>query len=185
MPSASELRAILEKYFPGSISDEQVKTVELLLRDILETQAKHVVESDQFYGNSQVWAGRLFLEEAKVPRAPRVVDMACVVAARLPGFPKPKPYCPEPLVGRWEDVGNSAVHWELGADGAFRTDEPEYKAAMRWYVVRRGGVVGDILHLVEQWGDPTKVGVVSASPTELVLERTPKLDRKYTLRRSR
>ena len=163
MPSSGELRAILETYFVGAIGEEQLEKVEVLLRDIFESQAKHVGESNQFYGNSQVWAGRLFMEEAPVPRTPRVVDMACVVAARVLGLPKLKPNCPDHLVGAWNDERNPAVRWELGGDGAFRTDQPEYKAAIRWYVV------GDVVHLAEQWGDPKKLRVVSVSPSELVL----------------
>lgn len=185
MPSSEELREILEKYCFGPLSPEQVATVEERLRDVLRSKAEHAMESDQFWGSAHLWAGRLFMEEEKVPRAPRVADMACVVAARLLGTAALKPYCPEALVGAWEDAANPAMRWELGGDGTFRTQEPEYAAATRWYVVRYGGVVGDAVRLVEAWGEPEKLGVVRVSSTELVLERTPRLDRTYTLRRAR
>jgi len=184
-PTTSELRAILETYFSGAITDEQVKTVELLLRDIMESQPKHTSESNRFYSNSQVWKGRLFLEEDEVPRAPRVVDMACIVAVRVLGMQRARPYCPEPIAGVWEDAGNPAIRWQLGADGAFHTDQPEYKEATRWYVIRRGGSAGDIVHLVEPWDEEKTLRVDRASPTELVLEYMSNLDRKHTLRRAR
>lgn len=184
MPSSGELRSILETYFVGVISEEQLENVERLLHEVFEDQEKHVRESNQFYGNSQVWAGRQFMEEERVPRTPRVVDMACVVAARVLGLPKLKPYCPDHLVGTWQDERNPAVRWELGGDGAFRTDQPEYKGAIRWYVVRRADLIGDVIRLAEQWGDPKKLHVVSTSPSELVLEYAAKPERKHVLRRA-
>ena len=183
MPSSGELRTILATYFMGVMSEEQLANIEGLLREVFEDQAKHVRESNQFYGNAQVWAGRLFMEEERVPRTPRVVDMACVVAARVLGLPNLKPYCPEHLVGTWHDEREPAVRWELGGDGAFRTDQAEYKNAIRWYVVRGGDVVGDVVRLAERWGDPKKLNVVSVSPSEVVLAYAAKPDRKHTLRR--
>ena len=179
-PSATELRTILETYFPGSFSDEQVKTVELLLRDIFENTPRYDAEANQFYGNSQVWAGRLFMEEARVPRMPRVIDMACVVAERLPGFPQAKPYCPAGLVGTWEDAANPSVRWELGADGAFHTAQRPYEEADRWYVVKRDPPTGDLVHLAGRWGPPKRLGVSNLTADSMRLRYA---ERDHTLRR--
>jgi uncharacterized protein YjbI with pentapeptide repeats len=182
MPPEGELSAILDKYLVAPISAEQRAAIARELGELLAGPQLDS-ERDRFYGNTQVFAGCLFLEQGAVPRMPSVEDLACMLGARLLGMEALRPYCPASIVGAWHDASDAAVRWRFGSDGAFRTDAPAYKAATRWFVVKRGAA-GDLLRLREKWGDPKKLVIERATGTDLELVTYGGTARRHVLRRT-
>lgn len=180
IPDATEVRALLEKYFDGPITDAQVALIENKVRDIAEDPAKLRIEIHAFYANAGRYHGRLWREELDMePVAPDVVDLVPWLGSTLDGFPPARGYCPKPLAGTWEGDG---ARWQLSPDGALTTTQAPFTRYSSWYVRRRGEEVGDLLLLGRPLGGPEQMTIKRVTDNELELRYNTK---PYVLRRVR
>jgi hypothetical protein len=180
IPDASEVRALLEKYFDGPITDAQVALVASKVRDIASDPAKLKTEIHAFYANAGRYHGRMWREElAMGPVAPDVVDLVPWLGSTLDGLPPPRGYCPKPLAGTWEGEG---ARWQLSPDGALSTTQVPFTGSSSWYVRRRGDEVGDLLLLPKSLGGPVQLTIKRVTDDELELRYDVK---PFVLRRVR
>ena len=188
VPDRNEIKSLLEKYFAGPITDAQVDAIEKRVQDTAKSVSKHKLEMRTYYSNAVRYRGRAWREELSHGQtAPRMVDLVPWFASITSGFPPPRPYCPDPYVGRWEDV-EAPQQWELHVDGAFRTTQQELASQRVWCVVRSSdaGHAGDEIQLREtQFDDAKRLVIRSVTPSELVLDRFGGgTDRTFRLRRT-
>lgn len=188
MPGSDEIRALLRKYF-GPVTDEQSQTIEKRLHETASSVSKLHKEMQMFYGNSVHSEGRAWKEELSYGRrAPRIVDLVPWFASTAAGFPPARPYCPDAIVGEWEDTEGNPHHWTFQVDGTFRTDDPDLAGETDWFLIRKDGSThsGDEIRVYAIGPQNAKVlDIKTVAPTELVMNRFgggPK-PRKFRLRR--
>ena len=178
MPNAAEVRAILERYFEGPITDAHAAIIDAKLRETMGSTANYRCEIRAFYANAGRYHGRLWREELDDgPIAPDPKDLVPWFGSTLTGFPRARPYCPPALVGSWEGDG---AKWHFDANGAFSTTHSSFAPFSEWYS-RRRAAVGDLLLLAKRFGGPEQLVVESATADELLLRRVTK---RFELRRA-
>jgi len=183
-----EVRAMLEANFVGPITDDAVERLTEHVARVLADPALHAGETSSFRpANGRRGFGQAWREVLAHGRTyPRSIDLAAWLAASTPGYPAPRPYCPERYVGRWvqtEPDGASAHAWRFGAGGDFHTDSPIIGSTRdRWRVHRQGeGPRGDAIWLDDDLGIAhDSVLVIDPSPAALIVQPTDS-DVHYTL----
>lgn len=181
-PSQSELADLLRRYFVGA-TDAHATALHQLVGTVLADPAEHAAEALAFDpANGKRGYGLAWREELAFDhRRPSELELAAWLASTRPGFPAPRPYCPDIYVGRWTQrspVRSPLARWELTLEGAFITDEPKLRSRIAWRVHRQGEAhVHDALWLDDDLQIAHKiVSVVSVTPSELVLELPGKPD---------
>lgn len=174
VPGSDEIRTLLRKYF-GTVTDEQAQAIEKRLHETVKSVTKLHMEMQIFYGNVIRNAGQAWREELSFGRqAPRIVDLVPWFATTTSGFPPPRPYCPDVVVGEWEDTAATPYNWVFRVDGTFHTDDPELASERNWFLIRKGGSThaGDQIRVHD--GSPHNAKVLdieTVTPNELVMNR--------------
>ena len=175
IPDRSEVKAILDEYFVGPITEEIVTKLTDYVVRVMSDKPFHGGEMAKFHPRNRRAVGTAWREELAYDRDyPRSIDLAAWLASSTEGYPAPKPYCPELYVGTWKDQDpKTAYTWEFGSDGRFRTDEPICSGRLRWCVHRIGRPEpkGDVILLYQR----TVIGAQSVlihdvTPTTLVFQ---------------
>lgn len=181
-PSQAELGDLLRRYFIGA-TDAHAASLHRLLGEVLADPTAHAAEALSFDpANGKRGYGLAWREELAFDhRRPTELDLAAWLASTRPGFPAPRPYCPDIYVGKWTQrspARSPAARWDLTLEGTFITDEPQLRSRLAWRVHRQGEAhVHDALWLDDDLAIAHKiVSVVSVSPSELVLELPGKPD---------
>lgn len=181
-PGQAELGDLLRCYFIGA-TDVHAASLHRLLGEVLADPAAHAAEALAFdpangkRGYGLAWREKLAFDH----RRPTELELAAWLASTRPGFPAPRPYCPDVYVGKWTQrspARSPAARWDLTVEGTFITDEPQLRSRLAWRVHRQGEAhVHDALWLDDDLQIAHKiVAVVSVSPRELVLELPGKPD---------
>ena len=169
-----EVRAMLEAYFAGPITDDVVDRLTAQVAAVLADPALHAGEIAKFHpGNGGRGFGRAWRELAAHGRtSPRSIDLAAWLAASSSGYPSPLPHCPDVYIGRWRQRPGAVHLWELGAGGQFRTDDPIASARDRWCVHRQGdGPRGDAIWLDDELGiSHDSLLVIDVGPSSLTVQ---------------
>ena len=188
-PSQSELADLLRRYFVGA-TEAHAASLHQLTSEVLADPAAHAAEALAFDpANGKRGYGLAWREELAFDhRRPNELELAAWLASTRPGFPAPRPYCPDVYVGKWTQrspVRSPAARWEFTREGTFITDEPQLRSRITWRVHRQGEAhIHDALWLDDDLQIAHKiVAVVAVSPSQLVLELPAKPDQ-FTLERA-
>lgn len=151
VPDRSELRALLEKYFVGAITETVVDQISTDLAEALASRGDQQSIASEL--ESLVWwRGVAWREEIPDYRKfPTPAEMAMLIAHGIadqePTFPQPRPHCPAAFVGTWKQVEPATPFlrrylWVLSPDGTFRSSSkdapPDYT---RWCVEQHDSLV--------------------------------------------
>jgi hypothetical protein len=175
IPERSEVKAVLDQYFVGPITDDIVTKLTDYVTRVMRDKPLHWGEIDSFHPRNRRGLGKAWREELSFDRTyPRSIDLAAWLASSTDGYPEPKPYCPDIYVGTWKDEDpRTAYTWEFASDGRFHTDEPMCAPRIHWCVHRRGkpGPKGHAIWL----DDARKIShenlkVYDVTPTTLVVQ---------------
>jgi hypothetical protein len=177
VPEQAEVKAILEEYFVGPITDQIASKLTEYVRRVMADGPLHGGEIAAFDpGNGRRGFGQAWRELLSFDRNyPRSIDLAAWLAASTHGYPAPLPYCPDRYVGRWKQLepdGQSGYTWEFEAGGRFRTDNPVCSSRDRWCVHRVDeGPRGDDIRLDDELGIAhDSLLVIDVRPGELVMQ---------------
>jgi len=144
-PTTTEIKALLGRFFVGAIDDTIVSRLDQQLADVLADKHARVATSSAFEANGRHYFGQAWKELLSYhDNAPTPTELAIWLAVVTPGYPKPRPYCPEPIVGTWAQVAPTAATWQLRADGAMTTTAPSFEARTRWCLHRLNGETTDL-----------------------------------------
>jgi hypothetical protein len=158
VPSQVEVKAMLENYFTGLITDEIASKLTDYVARVIADPPLHAGETSKFHpGNGRRGFGMAWREQLAFCRTyPRSIDLAAWLAASTEGYPEPRPYCPDFYIGRWmqkDPETTSAYVWELDACGRFHTNHPLYSDRDRWCVHRTNpGPKGDQIWFDDELG---------------------------------
>lgn len=175
IPERSEIAAMLEKYFVGPVADDVVSKLHDEATTVLTDPAFRAGVASSFHpGNGGRGFGCAWREDLAFDRIdPRSIDVAAWIAWSQPGYPAPKPYCPDAFAGSWiQGESPSPGRWELHRDGRF--SGPASFDQPGWCVHRRGSELDkSSLWLVDKRGNVVKRLVVTRlAPNELDLDTT-------------
>jgi hypothetical protein len=191
-PGHDELRQALVRYFGPSITSDQV---EELRRDV----AALVADFPRYRGvvaylgpGSRFGEGEAWREEhVGFGSLPTTMNLALLRAASArERFPPPLPYCPEPLVGRWEmtaredgiALGEPHPEWNLSADGSFRATGDRAND-VRWCAHKVQGQGDNIWLFPRNLPGRTTFVVKSVGDTEMTLRSVNRSGRPLSFRR--
>lgn len=150
-PTRAEIAALMRTYLEGDIDDATVDRLDAQFRALLADRERYLAEGSAFRANSRHYFGQAWKELLSPHHhRPSPAELALWLAIVTPGYPPPRPYCPEALVGRWQSA--SGATWHLESDGRFSTTEESIAAlkVVRWcvhLVMRRGDFYLDALWL--------------------------------------
>ena len=77
--------------------------------------ARETLQSRESKLVGQLWRERLVTDANAQHQS--ALAICALLATRLDAFPKPRPYCPDILVGTWEQTEPFHARWQLGAGG--------------------------------------------------------------------
>ena len=143
IPEPSEVRAILDTYFVGPITDEIVAKLHDMVARVLADPALRGGEArGSEPGNGGLGFGRAWREELSYGRMyPRSIDLTAFIAWSHTGYPPAPPYCPDAFAGRWiqrEPKTSEPVVWVLEGDGRFSAPGTPFADRITWCVHRQG-----------------------------------------------
>jgi len=137
MTTTEDLTALLDQYFVGPIAPAIVDKLQVALSELEQHPARRAGEESSFRANGRRHQGELWRERlARGLDRPGPRELAIWVAASRTGYPSPRPYCPEPLVGTWTQVAPTPAQWKLSLDGSLETTDRELGGSDRWRVHR-------------------------------------------------
>ena len=185
IPTDDELTTVLATYFVGA-TPAHTQRLRAELAAVLADPARHAVQASAFdvSGGGKRYFGQAWRELLSYDRrSPRPIDLAAFLAATTAGFPPPRPYCPDYLIGTW--TADDQRRWQFLADGTFVTDGPTWQRCVTWCVQRQGSDPrSDVVMLDDDLRIASRMFVFrSLSPNEIVLER-PGTDLRYRLVRT-
>lgn len=178
-PTRDEIAALMRRFLAAPIDDGTVDRLEREFRALLADPDRAGAEESAFRANGQRYLGQAWKEQLSPhERLPSPAELALWLAIVRPGYPPPRPFCPEPLAGRWQQREPDAS-WDLASNGAFSsTDERIARfGAVRWCVHRSGSrrdFVRDELWLLRDTRhnvSPKRLIVLECSPQRLRLLR--------------
>jgi hypothetical protein len=175
IPDRSEVKAVLEQYFVGPITEEIVTKLTDYVVRVMQDKPLHWGEIDKFHLRNRRGFGEAWREDLAYDRDyPRSIDLAAWLASSTKGYPDPKHYCPSLYVGTWKDEDPTTPYtWEFRDDEGFHTDEPILAGRIRWSVHRQGrpGPKGDVILLDDEIGIAHQsVLVYDVTPTTLIIQ---------------
>lgn len=139
VPERAEVRSILEEYFVGPINDADVDRLHGEVAALVVDDDRWGAESASFRANSPRYRGHAWLEVlARGHSLPTSLDLVAWLALTRKGYPAPKPWCPQALVGAWTQLDPLGGTWHLRADGTFTSSEERLATYSRWAVRGRG-----------------------------------------------
>ena len=146
VPDRAEMEDILARYFFPPITPAVVDKLEA---EFLQVRSSVVEESSkrQYFRSPTMWRGRAWYEESTGDRLdmnPRDLFgmMTNMFAEHNRSMPQPRPYCPEPFPGTWEQLEpvptlDEPCLWHLSPEGGFRSNSPDVTATMRFWCIQR------------------------------------------------
>lgn len=146
IPSRSELKSHLARYFAGTVPDEKVDGLIASVTALLADEPRRRGQVRLFAPDNPVAWGEAWREELVGVRSqPTPLEHALMLAATSKEFPRALPFCPPDMVGSWamsarEDGRPPAEprpRWQLSADGSMRA--AGYFDEMNRWRVHRGG----------------------------------------------
>lgn len=175
IPDRSEVKAILERYFVGPLTEEIITRLTDHVSRVVQDRSLWSRERAKFDPSNRRGSGEAWREDLAYGRTrPRSIDMAAWLAASTKGYPEPKPYCPDIYVGTWRDEDpKTAYTWEFAIDGSFRTDESMCAPRILWCVHRGSepGPKGDDIWLYNaRTISHENMTVYDVTPTTLVIQ---------------
>jgi hypothetical protein len=179
VPDRAEIRALLEKFFVGPIDDATVDRLDHQFRAVQGDPAQRGPEGSDFRGNKDRYHGQAWKELlATQPAGPTPSELAVWLAVVTPGYPPPRLYCPDPLVGTWLQVTPRPARWQLSADGTFASDDPSVRKYNHWCVQHfdtHPDFELDRLLLLDGHGgkSPKTISSIAPNQLEIVVYSTP------------
>ena len=174
IPDRSEVKAILDQYFVGPITEEMVTKLTDYVARVMRDPPLHWGEMAKFHRRNRRALGKAWREDLAYDRDyPRSIDLAAWLASSTEGYPEPKPYCPALYIGTWRDQDpKTAYTWEFGDDGRFQTDEPMCSDRFLWCVNRSSsGPKGDSIFLDNAHKNSREILLVhDVTPTTLIIQ---------------
>jgi hypothetical protein len=185
----TDARRLLVDYFEDP-SDEHVEKLEAVIAKMSADPSLLRARASALRANNSKFIGQLWREVLmrRVGRQTTPELAAVYVAASTFGYPRPRPYCPDDLVGTWKEVEPENARWELGADGKFVSTNSVLAECTAWCVQRVGfeSFIASALHcLPDKTSSPTFGGhtlvVSKRSVGELSLKLVKRTNIAYTL----
>jgi hypothetical protein len=175
IPDRSEVKAVLDEYFVGPITEEIVTKLTDYVVRVMQDKPLHWGEMDKFHPQNRRAFGKAWREVLSYDRDyPRSIDLAAWLASSTDGYPAAKPYCPDLYIGTWKDHDPETPYtWQFGSDGRFHTDEPICAGRIRWCLHRRGkpDPKGDVILLQDELAiGHQSVLIHDVTPTLLVIQ---------------
>ena len=142
LPEPEELKALLERYLIGPITDEHATRLHADMDAILKDWPRLKGDRGTFRDRHHYAAGHAWCEEFSYGRGiPRTADLAIFHAATMRGYPAPKLYCPAFFVGTWKQGDPSPataepVLWRLAANGDFQSNHRSFAKNTQWCIQR-------------------------------------------------
>jgi hypothetical protein len=155
-PTANEIATLLRRYLDGPVDDADVARLDQQFRDLMQDKARRGPEQSAFRANGRRYLGQAWKELLSPhDQLPSPVELALWLAIVTPGYPPPRWYCPEELVGTWRQKAPGEAIWELHADGSFATTDSQLArlGVPRWcvhLVARRGDLYRDHVWLTDR-----------------------------------
>jgi hypothetical protein len=185
-PTVDEIGAMLRHYFVSS-TEQDVTRLHTEVAATLSDPASAAAEARGFDPvNGRRGFGLAWREDlAYKHRRPTPIDLAAWIAFTQPGYPSPRPYCPDVFVGTWTQRWpkfSPAATWELRLDGTLVCGEPTLTTYTMWCVNRQGPA---LLDSVIWFDDDTRIAhyylmVNEVTPRELIVHE-PGTPTKYEL----
>jgi hypothetical protein len=174
-PDRAQLRAVLERFFVAPIDEAVVDRLAAALSAVLADPVKRASQGESFMSSHRRYEGEEWRELVPIfNHGPSPTQLAVWLAIGVDGYPPRRPHCPEPIVGAWTQVEPRSARWQLGADGAFRCDDPKLSQFTAWrlhHFASNVGFRGDTLIVAD---GSFKSGLVISEVAEerLVLIKT-------------
>lgn len=173
VPNRKELRALLEQYFIGEITEATVDRISAELAGTLASRGDQLSIASELESFVS-WRGAAWREEMPEYRKfPTPAEMALLIAHgtadQEPTFPQPRPHCPTIFVGTWKQVEPATPFlrrylWRLSRDGTFRSSSRDAPGpGRRWRIERGSLVIRD-----DEGGNPWTIAVDRIDDDELV-----------------
>lgn len=137
IPSKQDLEHLLQLLFEPTSDPTVAGRLEADLRDLLGEPSRKFSTASAFEANGRDYFGQTWKElisHHRLPPAP--TELAIWLAVTTTGYPRPRPFCPSPLVGVWRELQPTTATWHLDPDGRMRTDDPSLAERTHWCVHR-------------------------------------------------
>jgi hypothetical protein len=143
IPDRSEVKAVLDQYFVGPITEEIVTNLTDYVVRVMQDKPLHWGEMDKFQLRNRRAFGKAWREDLAYDRDyRRSIDLAAWLASSTEGYPAPKPYCPDLYIGTWKyQDPEHRTHGSSAATGDSTPTHPGARTAFAGVFTGKAGLI--------------------------------------------